>query len=96
MRIFRTPDLDLEASPAPAVRLELVRELVDQLPPDQQLVVSMYYFGAVQKTVAQIAEETHLSTSKVKGLLNDALRELRQRLDAMLEEYILGSVPAED
>lgn len=92
MRTFRRDDMDLEPSPPDPIRNELVRELVDKLPPDQQLVVSLYYFGGTQPTINQIAEETHMSISKVKGLLARANVNLRN----MLEAHGVGSVPTGD
>jgi DNA-directed RNA polymerase sigma subunit (sigma70/sigma32) len=85
----------LDSMPAaePEPRLELIRELVDQLPEQQALVVSLYFFGAGPVTLKRIAEETQLTTYQVKRLLSNAFDTLRAQL---LEDDEVGTVPAGD
>lgn len=88
---FRRDDMEIEPQPEPERRIELLRELVDQLPPDQQLVLSLRFFGSEPRTLKQIAEETGMKVYKVKGLLEHGLDSLR----TVLEGYGLGSVLAD-
>ncbi len=90
MRIYRTPDLDLEATPEPESRIEVLRELVDLLPEPQKTVVSLRFFGAA-KTFKTVAEMTGLNIYQVKEILDDGLVQLRD----MLEGHEVGKVLAE-
>ena len=93
VRYLRRDDMDLEGNEEDPVRIELVREIVDELAEDEQLAVSLLYFGAGSPTIAQVAEDMHLSEYKFKELLSRALRNIRS---ALLEEDRLGSLLAED
>jgi DNA-directed RNA polymerase sigma subunit (sigma70/sigma32) len=77
----------------PEPRLEALRELVDGLPEQQALVVSLYFFGAGPVTLKRIAEETQLTTYQVKRLLSNAFDTLRAQL---LEDDQVGRVPTAD
>lgn len=89
MIIYRRDDMDQEETPEPQQRLEVLRELVDLLPPDQQLVVSMRFFGA-HKTFKQMGDELDLTIYDVQGILNAGLLNLRN----MLEGHPVGKVLA--
>jgi DNA-directed RNA polymerase specialized sigma subunit len=91
VRIYRRDDMDLEPSADPAERNELLRALIELLPPEEELVVSLYFFGKPSKTMKQIAEETNQTAYQVKGLLSHGLDNLR----SMLRDFGVGPVPAE-
>lgn len=93
MRSFVRADLDLWEASDPEIRIERIRELVDELPETQQLVVSRLFFGGVIPTFTDLAEELGLSAYKIKEALDEALVRLRE---ALLEDYAVGAVSADD
>lgn len=83
--------MDLEEALPPVARVERIRELVDELPPDLQLVVSLHFFGDM--TMTEVAAQLERTEYKVKKALNHAYSILRERL---LEDDTLGALLPED
>jgi RNA polymerase sigma factor for flagellar operon FliA len=59
-----------------------VREAIASLPPREQKVISLYYYGEV--TMKQIGQEIGVNESRVSQLHARAVRRLRDALSAML------------
>ena len=93
VRWFRRGDMELEPNDDQPLRIELIRELVDELPDDQYLAVSLLFFGGGNPTQAQVAEELGLSEYKLKEVITNALRNLRE---ALQEEDRVGSLRTDD
>jgi DNA-directed RNA polymerase specialized sigma24 family protein len=85
MRFFSTEDLDLFEAPPSGVRIERLRELVDELPRLERHLVSRVFFGGADLQTA--GEEVGLSKHRRKVVMERGLETLRK---ALLEENEVG------
>lgn len=82
-RLAWTRDRASQASDEPLLRIEsveLVREAMAELPPDQQRVVRMRIYE--EKTFAVIAAELNIPLGTALGRMRDALAKLRKKLSS--------------
>lgn len=93
VRWERYPDLDDRSPDDVELRIELLREIVDELPEDQSLAVSLLFFGGGSPTQAEVAEELGLTEYRFKRLIADALDGIRT---ALLEGDRVGSLRTDD
>lgn len=75
----------------PEPRIERIRELVDTLPKEEHLAVSLFFFGAEAPTLKDVARDMGVTEYRLKGILNRAYRKLRE---ALQEEDGLGALLA--
>jgi DNA-directed RNA polymerase specialized sigma24 family protein len=85
----RRDDMDTRPSLPPEPRLEWLREMVDDLPKDQQLVLSRLYFGAGSPTFAELEDELGMKASAIKEILRRGLETIRTKV---LEKDEMGPV----
>lgn len=93
MRYRRRANMDLEECPEPELRIEIIRELVDELPPTQNEAISLMFFGAGRPTIRSVAREMGLSEYKLREALSDGFDAIRQ---ALQEEDRLGALLSDD
>ena len=89
----RQEDMDRWSSPEPESRIEAIRELVDELPEDEQLAVSLMYFGGGNPTNASVADDMGISEYRTKELISRGLERLQE---ALQEEDLLGALLPDD
>lgn len=93
VRWERYPDLDDRSADIEEPRVELLREIVDELPVGQSLAISLLFFGGGSPTQAEVAAEMGLTEYRLKRLIADGLDGIRK---ALLEEDRVGSLRADD
>lgn len=73
--------------------VRLVDDAVDRLPPRQRLMIEHAFgFDAPPETLAEVAEELHLSPQRTRTIVLDALEKLRRELDG-LAPLIVNCLP---
>lgn len=82
------PDTSAPDPEATAVQRDLVRRVddaVDRLPARQRRIVAHTFgLGEPAVSIAEIAEQEHLSPQRTRAIVIDALRKLRDDLEAVV------------
>lgn len=88
-RFYRRDDMDAWQSVEPPNRDDHLRQLVDELPEDQQHLVSRIFFGGAY--AADAAAEIGMEPRKAREQLRQALDTIRARLH---EDHAVGPLSA--
>jgi DNA-directed RNA polymerase specialized sigma24 family protein len=90
MKQHSSADLDLLAAKGPEPRSDALREAVDQLPPEQNHMVSRVFFG--QASIAVAAAEIEVSPARGQELIRRALKTLKKKVQ---QDHSMGSLFSE-